>query len=68
ICEYLAKCPIYDYKEALEAGALGEDIDFRSFDISKMVKKKIDINFCPNCGVKITEKINFCGDCGQKLN
>ena len=36
ICEYLAKCPIYDYKEALEAGALGEDIDFRSFDISKM--------------------------------
>ena len=36
ICEYLAKCPIYDYKEALEAGALGEDIYFRSFDISKM--------------------------------
>ena len=35
-CEYLAKCPIYDYKQALEAGALGEDIDFRSFDISKM--------------------------------
>lgn len=43
ICEYLAKCPIYDYKEALEAGALGEDIDFRSFDISKMEKKKIDL-------------------------
>ena len=36
ICEYLAKCPIYDYKEALEAGALGEEIDFTSFDISKM--------------------------------
>jgi len=68
LCEYLAKCKIYDYKEALEAGALGEDIDFRSFDISKMEKKKTDINFCPNCGVKITEKINFCGDCGHKLN
>ena len=38
------------------------------FDISGMEKKKTDINFCPNCGVKITEKINFCGDCGQKLN
>jgi len=38
LCEYLAKCKIYDYKEALEAGALGEDIDFRHFDISKMEK------------------------------
>jgi hypothetical protein len=38
------------------------------FDISGIEKKNTDINFCPNCGVKITEKINFCGDCGQKLN
>tara|TARA_A100001015_G_C15018942_1_gene726986 strand:- start:1638 stop:2804 length:1167 start_codon:yes stop_codon:yes gene_type:complete len=38
------------------------------FDISGLEKKKTDINFCPNCGVKITEKINFCGDCGHKLN
>ena len=41
LCEYLAKCKIYDYKEALEAGALGEDIDFRHFDISKMEKKEL---------------------------
>jgi hypothetical protein len=72
ICEYLAKCPIYDYKETLDAGALFSkhtgNLDFTSFDISNIEKTKNDINFCPNCGVKITEKINFCGDCGQKLN
>ena len=51
---------------------LSDDVEVISkkseFDISGMEKKKTDIKFCPNCGVKITEKINFCGDCGQKLN
>lgn len=26
------------------------------------------MHFCPNCGVKITNKVNFCPNCGQKLN
>ena len=29
--------------------------------------KKLEKNFCPNCGNKTTEDFNFCDHCGNKL-
>jgi len=57
------------------------DMNFESYVLSQVVYQllptsqkpvetseiKTSVNFCPNCGRKVSDKENFCSGCGEKL-